>query len=184
MLHTDRDYLQTREETMQAGDRKDFAHTDSFNREWAKVVAKAWADPDFRKQVEHDPRAVLRERGIEVPDDVKLVLTDGPPDVSVVHPIDIPVSAGVGVASVGPPGSAQQTSGWSACIGLPVTAQLCFSGAGQPGGGMPPGGAQQTSGWSACIGLPVTAQLCFSGAGQPGGGMPPGGAQQTSGWSA
>jgi hypothetical protein len=125
-----------------------FTQSDLFKREWAKVVAKAWADPDFRKRVEEDPRSILRERNIEIPDGVELSITSVAGDLSEsIRPLDMAVAAGV--------------------VCYPVTVQLCFSGAAQPGGGQP-----STSGWQATIGTPLTAQLCFSGAAQPGGGQP------------
>jgi hypothetical protein len=155
-----------------------FTQSDLFKREWAKVVAKAWADPDFRKRVEEDPRSILRERNIEIPDGVELSITSVAGDLSEsIRPLDMAVAAGVvcypvtvqlcfsGAAQPG--GGQPSTSGWQATIGTPLTAQLCFSGAAQPGGGQP-----STSGWQATIGTPLTAQLCFSGAAQPGGGQP------------
>jgi hypothetical protein len=128
-----------------------FTQSDLFKREWAKVVAKAWADPDFRKRVEEDPRSILRERNIEIPDGVELSITSVAGDLSEsIRPLDMAVAAGV--------------------VCYPVTVQLCFSGAAQPGGGQPSTSGQATM---------LTAQLCFSGEAQPGGGAAAMGAAAT-----
>ena len=34
---------------------------------WAKIVAKAWADEDYKQRLLVDPVAVLKAEGIEVP---------------------------------------------------------------------------------------------------------------------
>ncbi len=41
-------------------------------KEWAKVVAQAWVDEEFKKKLIADPKAVLEEYGIEFPPDVKV----------------------------------------------------------------------------------------------------------------
>ncbi|MFZ5622969.1 MAG: NHLP leader peptide family RiPP precursor [Gemmatimonadota bacterium] len=38
----------------------------------AKIVAKAWADPAFKKRLKADPHAVLGEYGIRIPKDVRI----------------------------------------------------------------------------------------------------------------
>lgn len=37
---------------------------------WAKIVAKAWADEDYKQRLLVDPAAVLKAEGIEVPEGV------------------------------------------------------------------------------------------------------------------
>jgi hypothetical protein len=37
-----------------------------------RVIAKAWADEDFKKALLANPRLALRSQGIEVPEDVTL----------------------------------------------------------------------------------------------------------------
>src|SRR4051812_42394277 len=104
----------------------DVTQTVEFQREWAKIVAKAWADPDFRKRVEENPKAVLRERNIELPDELHLDVGDAPVDVDhIVRPLDMAVAAGVACAGSRP--GTGSTSGWSACIGTPATVSACFS---------------------------------------------------------
>ena len=41
-------------------------------KQWAKIVAKAWADGDFKKRLLADPTAVLKAEGIEVPAGITL----------------------------------------------------------------------------------------------------------------
>ena len=41
-------------------------------KQWAKIVAKAWADDDYKKRLIDDPASVLAEEGMEVPEGVKL----------------------------------------------------------------------------------------------------------------
>ncbi|SDL52824.1 NHLP leader peptide domain-containing protein [Maridesulfovibrio ferrireducens] len=40
-------------------------------KQWAKIVAKAWADEDYKQRFLTDPAAVLKEEDIEVPEGVK-----------------------------------------------------------------------------------------------------------------
>jgi hypothetical protein len=72
--------------------------SNGLQREWTKIVAQAWADPDFRKRLEKNPRAVLKERGVDVPDDVNLEISDKPVELDeverAVRPIDMAVAAG------------------------------------------------------------------------------------------
>ena len=37
---------------------------------WAKIVAKAWADEDYKQRLLDDPAAVLKAEGAEVPEGV------------------------------------------------------------------------------------------------------------------
>lgn len=34
---------------------------------WARIIAKAWTDQNFKKQLMTDPRKILQEHGIDVP---------------------------------------------------------------------------------------------------------------------
>src|SRR3954469_9114558 len=100
----------------------DFTHSESFRREWSKIVAKAWADPEFRAKLEADPKLVLRERGIEVPDEVYLKTTDDTVNsLGVIRPMEMAVAAGtacVGACSSPQPGGMDpsQMGRWGACI--------------------------------------------------------------------
>ena len=45
---------------------------EEFQKAYGKVVAKAWADPDFKAKLLADPKTVLKENGLEFPEDVEL----------------------------------------------------------------------------------------------------------------
>ena len=45
-------------------------------KRWAKVVAKAWADEDFKQRLIDDPASVLAEEGMEVPEGVELKVVE------------------------------------------------------------------------------------------------------------
>lgn len=41
-------------------------------KSWSRIVARAWADDDFKDRLLSDPRAVLREHGIETDGEVRV----------------------------------------------------------------------------------------------------------------
>ena len=43
-----------------------------FEKEWAKVVAKAWSDARFKERLLRNPAEALKELGIQVPPGIKL----------------------------------------------------------------------------------------------------------------
>jgi hypothetical protein len=43
-----------------------------FQKAYGKVVAKAWSDEDFKAKLLADPKTVLKENGLEFPEDVEL----------------------------------------------------------------------------------------------------------------
>ncbi|MCX5816090.1 MAG: nitrile hydratase subunit alpha [Proteobacteria bacterium] len=51
-------------------------------QQWAKLIAKAWADEDFKARLVADPVAVLRAEGIDVPDGKKLKVVEDTEDTS------------------------------------------------------------------------------------------------------
>jgi Nitrile hydratase, alpha chain len=53
----------------------------SEERLWGQVVARAWSDEDFKRRLLADPRAVLAEHGIDVPDDVEVRVVEDTPRV-------------------------------------------------------------------------------------------------------
>jgi hypothetical protein len=64
----------------------DGAFKDKEN-EWAKVIAQAWADEDFKKKLFADPTAVLKEHGIEFPEGMKVkLIEDKKGEVSIPFP--------------------------------------------------------------------------------------------------
>ncbi len=44
------------------------------DREWSQIVARAWADQDFRTRLLLDPKSVLREHGVELGSEVRAVV--------------------------------------------------------------------------------------------------------------
>ncbi len=46
------------------------------DKEWAKVIAQAWADEDFKNKLFSDPTAVLKDNGIDVPEGLKVKLVE------------------------------------------------------------------------------------------------------------
>ena len=44
---------------------------------YARVIAMAWKDPNFKKKLLKDPRKVLARHGIVVPDNVQVKVEDG-----------------------------------------------------------------------------------------------------------
>ena len=82
-------------------------------KEWAKVIAKAWADQDFKQKLLADPKAVLKECGIEFPENVKLNLLEGKEDEITltlpVKPADMSGSSDELLERIEP--------GWSTCYG-------------------------------------------------------------------
>jgi len=61
----------------------------SQNRAWNQIVAQAWADEDFKARLMTDPRSVLSEYGIEVPEGIELVVVE---DTDTVHHLTLPPS--------------------------------------------------------------------------------------------
>jgi len=51
-------------------------YTFEHRREYAKVVAKAWADPEFAQLLRANPVEVLRSEGIDVPEQTRVVPTE------------------------------------------------------------------------------------------------------------
>jgi hypothetical protein len=45
-------------------------------KQWAKIVAKAWEDEDYKQRLMADPASVLAEEGISVPDGVEIKLVE------------------------------------------------------------------------------------------------------------
>lgn len=53
-----------------------------WNKQWAKMVAKAWADEGYKARLVADPSAVLAEEGIPVPKDVTIIVHEMTPKVA------------------------------------------------------------------------------------------------------
>ncbi len=46
-------------------------------KQYAKIIAKAWADDAFKKRLIEDPAAVLDENGIEIPEGTTIKFIEG-----------------------------------------------------------------------------------------------------------
>lgn len=47
---------------------------ETFQKAWAKIVAKAWTDEEFRQKLLKNPEKVLKDMGIAIPSGIKLEL--------------------------------------------------------------------------------------------------------------
>jgi hypothetical protein len=54
---------------------------------WGQLVARAWCDEGFMTRLRSDPRAVLAENGLEVPEGTEVKLEEGP-EAGVMDPTD------------------------------------------------------------------------------------------------
>lgn len=54
------------------------SNSPEFQRAWAKIVAQAWADENFKSRLMSNPAQVLRDHGIKVPEDAQLTIDDAP----------------------------------------------------------------------------------------------------------
>ena len=45
---------------------------DEMRKKYAKIVAKAWADDDYKKKLIASPKEILKQEGIELPDKIKI----------------------------------------------------------------------------------------------------------------
>jgi hypothetical protein len=43
-----------------------------YEKKWAQVVAKAWADENFKQKLLKNPAAALKEMGVQLPPDRKV----------------------------------------------------------------------------------------------------------------
>ena len=43
------------------------SHEAEFQKKWAKVIAKAWSDPAFKKKLMHHPNETLMAEGLGLP---------------------------------------------------------------------------------------------------------------------
>lgn len=49
-------------------------------KEWAKVIAQAWVDENFKAKLLADPKGVLKAEGIEFPENVKVNIAEAKGD--------------------------------------------------------------------------------------------------------
>jgi Rieske Fe-S protein len=61
----------------------------SQTRAWSQIIATAWADAEFKARLLADPRTVLAEHGIDVPEGFELVVVE---DTETVKHLMLPAS--------------------------------------------------------------------------------------------
>jgi Nitrile hydratase, alpha chain len=57
--------------------------TQEMQAGWRKIVARAWSDDEFKRQLMEDPRSVLADAGLPVSTDVSYVVVEN--DARCVH---------------------------------------------------------------------------------------------------
>lgn len=94
----------------------------SLDQAMDRIIEKSCMDPDFRMRLKDDPRATLREFGVEIPDDVEIaVLEDTPRKLNLTLPadpwIEIPSDAELEL-SITAPGMSLCSQSNSCCCGF------------------------------------------------------------------
>ena len=52
-----------------------------WEKAWGRLVARAWSDDDLKQRLLADPAEVMRDFGIDVPEDVELKIVEDTPAV-------------------------------------------------------------------------------------------------------
>jgi hypothetical protein len=52
---------------------------DNYSNNYAKMIAKAWLDEEFKAELKRDPKAVMKRMGIPVADDLQLEVLENTP---------------------------------------------------------------------------------------------------------
>jgi len=53
----------------------------SQERLWSQIIARVWADEEFKQSFLSDPRGILAEHGIDMPDGVEIKVVEDTPGV-------------------------------------------------------------------------------------------------------
>ena len=88
------------------------SHQEEFQKKWAKIIAKAWSDPAFKKKLLENPKAVLVAEGISLPKELHVEIHESThkvihlnlpskPESEMSEDTLLKIAAG---ASIGPPG--------------------------------------------------------------------------------
>ncbi len=56
---------------------------DEMRKKYAKIVAKAWADEDYKKNLLNNIDAVLKEEGFEIPSGLKIKIIEEPENTKI-----------------------------------------------------------------------------------------------------
>ena len=49
---------------------------DDHGKRWAKIVAQAWADEDYKKRLLDSPKSVLEAEGLDIPEGVEIKVVE------------------------------------------------------------------------------------------------------------
>jgi nitrile hydratase alpha subunit len=60
---------------------KDTERFEAEAQKYAQVLAKIWSDDEFAASFKADPRKVMKENGIDIPEERKIVVVEDTPDV-------------------------------------------------------------------------------------------------------
>ena len=68
-----------------------------LSKTWARIVAKAWADEEYKRRLLADPAAIAREEGVPVPAGLTLKVVEDAPGTRtlVLPPMPAELSTGV-----------------------------------------------------------------------------------------
>lgn len=91
-----------------------------YHKEYDEIIAKAWADPAFKRRLLDNPVAVAKEHGIPVPSNMKIRIVENTDDV--VHVV-LPVKPPEGLLTDEQLDSI--SGGFSAPTGTSKTANRC-----------------------------------------------------------
>jgi len=47
-------------------------------KKWAKIVAKVWADEDYKRRLLDDPASVLKAEGVDMPEGLEIKIVEAP----------------------------------------------------------------------------------------------------------
>ena len=56
---------------------------DEMKKKYAKIVAKAWADEDYKKNLLNNTEAVLKDEGFEIPAGLKIQIIEEPENTKI-----------------------------------------------------------------------------------------------------
>lgn len=100
--------------------------TEVTYKTFAKLVARAWADPEFDRQLRANPAQVMRDEGIDLPDDLHIspeqfFVPERPQGVAIEHLLGgqdvdmLSVSCAGSASSFSCPGCTASTFGSGGC---------------------------------------------------------------------
>lgn len=58
------------------------ANKEEMQKSFSKIIAKAWTDDEFKVKLMSDPKAALKENGVDVPDGINLKIVEDTPTLT------------------------------------------------------------------------------------------------------